>query len=138
MTTREEISAGPVHPSLSTAPKGKTYLFFIAIDQYADKIRPLYNAVRDAEAVKKCLIEKYEFDSSNLTFLRNEEVTRKAITDQFDRYTELITAEDNLLFYFSGHGYYHHSNKKGYWPTYDSKSGDKNTYLSNDEIISYI
>ncbi|MEO1628606.1 MAG: caspase family protein, partial [Bacteroidota bacterium] len=138
MTTKEDIAAGSPAPQRSPYPQGKTHLFFIAIDDYRNGISKLYNAVSDAKAISDCLIENYQVNREDLVMLINEKATKKEICHQLDRYTEEITDEDNLIFLFSGHGYFHKNTKEGYWLTADSVKGEYTSFLNNGTITRYI
>lgn len=138
MPTREDISIGSNSGIASQIPNGKTYLFFIAIDEYRNGVTRLSNAVRDARTVSECLLEHYSFDRANLKMLINEQVTKRSILKAFDEYHNIITDQDNLIFYFSGHGTYHNTIQKGYWLTAESVSGERATFFSNDEVVSFI
>ncbi|MEZ5038404.1 MAG: caspase family protein [Saprospiraceae bacterium] len=138
MPNKEDISIDLPPQWAGSHPNGKTYLLFIAIDRYTNGVTPLSNAVRDAEAVAQCLLDHYELDEKHCKMLINEEATNETITQAFDEYLALLTDQDNLLFYFSGHGFYHNPTKKGYWLTAEAKSGQRHTFFSNDEVISFV
>jgi len=70
--------------------------------------------------------------------LINSQVTKTAILEAFDEYQDIMTKDDNLIFYFSGHGYYHGKRNTGYWLTSESESQNYATYLSNYEILKFI
>lgn len=116
--------------------KRTNHLLIIGIDKYANGIPPLHNAVRDAEGFKKILLEQYQFDSKNCTFLINEAATRGNILETFTNLLNELTAEDNLIFCFSGHGTQLQKGKgsRGYWIPYDATLGKDWTYLPNEEI----
>lgn len=122
----------------SKHPVGKTYLLFIAIDNYKNGVRPLANAVSDAKAVAECLLEQFELDENYCKTLYNEEATTTAITEAFDEYLKLLSDQDNLLFYFSGHGYYHEPTQRGYWLPANAVSGRRDTFFSNNEVLDFI
>jgi formylglycine-generating enzyme required for sulfatase activity len=85
-------------------PKGKNYLFVVGIDDYKHH-NPLNNAVSDAKSLKKLLTEQYDFDAGNVVELFNADATQKSIMQKLRSY-EALTPDDNLLFFYSGHGYY--------------------------------
>ena len=117
---------------------GKHMLLLIGIDDYDKGIGALNNAVRDAEAVQEVLLEQYQFEASNCISLFNEKATRKAILQVFDRMIDLLTEQDTLTFYFSGHGEWLPSRKQGYWLPVDAVAGDRSTYLPNTEVLDLI
>ena len=119
-------------------PQGNNHLLLIGIDKYANGIPILNNAVRDAEAVKQVLQEQYQFDPDFTQTLFNQEATKDAILDAFDFYLQNLSDQDNLIFYFSGHGEYLDLNKRGYWIPVDATEGKRGSFLSNNEVIDFI
>lgn len=137
MTNKEDVLIDVPSQWTGSLPNGKTYLLIIAIDQYRNGITPLSNAVRDAQAVAQNLFDHYELEEKDCKMLIDEKATKKNIIKTLDEYLALVTNEDNLLFYFSGHGYFHAPTKRGYWLTADSISQERDTFFSNDEVISF-
>lgn len=85
--------------------KQKTnHIFAIGINHYKHQ-RDLKNPVDDCQDIIDVLCDRYTFDKGNVTFIQNEEATRDNILNQLKEYRKL-TATDNLLILFSGHGYY--------------------------------
>ncbi len=119
--------------------EGDFYLFIIAIDKYKFW-KPLNNAVKDAMDVKEILMSKYGFRQENLYELLNEEATPENIKAQFEVLRKKGTNLDNLLIYYSGHGYYDPSFDLGYWVPSLGKtnSGATETFIPNDHIRDYI
>lgn len=119
--------------------EGDYYLFIIAVDKYKFW-KPLNNAVKDAMDVKKVLMDKYGFRQENLYELLNEEATPENIRAQFEVLRKKGTNLDNLLIYYSGHGYYDPSFDLGYWVPSLGKtnSGATETFIPNDHIRDYI
>lgn len=107
-----------------------THLLCIGINQYTNGIEVLNNAVRDAQAFEKILKEKYGV--IKVLTLYDEAATLAAIIDTFDHLRNTITEADNLIIYFSGHGEL--INDRGYWIPVDAVSGERYTYLYNNEI----
>ena len=138
MPTREDMTIDSNSGAIGQIPNGKTYLFFIAIDEYRNGITQLSNAVRDAKAVAECLMKNYELGEPDLNLLINGNATQAAIANAFENYLNLVTEDDNLILYFSGHGSYYPKTKRGYWLTAESKSGDKSSFYSNSEVIDFI
>lgn len=116
---------------------GTNYLLIIACDNYSSW-KPLVNPVKDAEDLKNTLIKKYNFDFENVFELYNEEVTAAKVREAFEKIKEQGSGNDNLLIYFSGHGYYDPSFDKGYWIPQNGKLGEVSTYIPNSNILNYI
>jgi Caspase domain len=117
----------------------KNYLLLIAVDKYK-YWKSLANPVKDARDLKKILMEKYGFEAQNIFELYNEEATPENIREAFESLKNKGTNVDNLLIYYSGHGYYDPSFDLGYWVPSDGRtnSGSVSTYIPNDAIRNYI
>ena len=118
---------------------GQNYLLIIACDKYKFW-KPLNNAVKDARDVKKLLMKRYGFQNNNIYEVLNEEVTVEGVEAQFQALIKKGTNLDNLLIYYSGHGYYDASFDQGYWIPYDGRTtgNPTATYIPNDKIRDYI
>lgn len=121
------------------AAEGKNYLLIIAVDKYKFW-KSLSNPVKDARDLKKVLMEKYGFTQDHVLELYNEEATPDNIRDQFESLKEKGTDLDNLLIYYSGHGYYDPSFDLGYWVPSEGRTSQNATasYIPNDNIRNYI
>lgn len=119
------------------AQKAKNYLFVVGINKYQDW-PPLYNAVKDAENVADILTKKYLFDSTNTIVLLDSQATRNNIYATMRNYIEKITPQDNLLIYYSGHGYYDDLLNEGYWISCEAQLGTDGEYLSNTSILKLL
>ncbi|MBL7873074.1 MAG: caspase family protein [Cyclobacteriaceae bacterium] len=115
----------------------RNYLLIVGINNYT--FWPaLNNAVSDAKEVSKILTTNYQFDSLDVTVLLNDQATRSNIFEALRRYIEKITPRDNLLIYYSGHGYFDKLMSEGYWVPVDGKVNDLSGYLSNSQILKVI
>ncbi|QDV37393.1 nSTAND1 domain-containing NTPase [Tautonia plasticadhaerens] len=76
----------------------------IGVDRYSAPIRPLSNAVRDAEAIAAELRNHHGFD--RLELWRNDEATRGRLEDHLSGLATggQIGPDDRMLLYFAGHG----------------------------------
>lgn len=117
------------HQQKTAKPK-TTHLLSIGINQYTNGINPLNNAVRDAQAFEKILKDRYGV--INCRSLYNESATLEGIIAAFDELKKVITKEDNLIIYFSGHGEL--VDDQGYWIPIDAVLNKRHTYLANYEI----
>ncbi|MEO1655537.1 MAG: caspase family protein, partial [Bacteroidota bacterium] len=118
---------------------GKNYLLLIACDKYKFW-KSLKNAVKDARDVRRILINKYGFESDNIYELYNEDVTVDNMKAQFEALVSKSTNQDNLLIYYSGHGFYDASFDLGYWVPHDGRTNSNATatYFPNDLVRDYI
>jgi TonB family protein len=119
-------------------PSGRKFLFGIGINAY-QHLRPLRNAVKDLEDLTKVLLERYDFDESRLKLLKNEQATRNNIINTLYDLTnsDLLSADDSLLIYFSGHGVLD-KNQEGYWVPVESERGDIGSFIPNLVVQSKI
>ncbi|MCB9267753.1 MAG: SUMF1/EgtB/PvdO family nonheme iron enzyme [Lewinellaceae bacterium] len=116
-------------------PTGANHLLAIAINEYDHHPR-LSNCVRDAEELVKVLQEKYGFTPETTITLYDERATLENIYNQLDELTDKVTPNDNLLLYFSGHGYFHKPNRTGHLIPVDGKR--RHHYLSNSNLRDII
>ncbi len=114
-------------PSLS---KGKNYILAIGIDQY--KKSPLANCVKDTENILAELTTRYAFDEKHITILFNENATRPNILSAFKSLKEKVTPNDNLLIYFSGHGFT--EDNLGFWIPVNADTKDEAEWVSVSDI----
>lgn len=85
--------------------KGKRYAIVVGINNYPGTVNDLLYAARDAIAMTNVLTSKYEFDSNNIQLITDEKATRSAIFGAVKALkSNIITADDELVFFFSGHG----------------------------------
>ncbi len=124
--------------SPASSPRGTNYLLAIAINDYQHCTK-LNNAVLDAEAFIELLTSRYNFEAANVTFIKDTEATKRRIEQEFFRLIKMITSQDNLIVYFSGHGR-HDEHFGGNWVPVDAGTTDDDwpDYLSNDTIKSYL
>lgn len=102
--------AGAALPEKSTvasavAGYSDSWAVVIGIDDYA-KWPKLQYAVKDAQAVRQTLIEKFGFSPERVFTLQNGEATRNAILSVFhDRIGHGgVKKNDRIFVYFAGHG----------------------------------
>jgi WD40 repeat protein len=117
--------------------KARNYLFVVSINNYQHWPK-LNNAVKDGRDLAQTLMAKYTFDSTSVTYLFNEQATRNNIYKQLRLYAETITPSDNLLIYFSGHGYFDPLLNEGYWIPVDATKGADGDYLPNSTILKIL
>lgn len=123
--------------SPASSPRGANYLLAIAINDYLHCSK-LSNAVRDAEAFIELLTTRYHFDPAHVTFIKDTDATEKRIRRAFDRLIDVVTEQDNLIIYFSGHGR-HHERRGGYWIPVEAGTGDDWVdYIPNSHIKDYL
>ncbi len=140
MAKRTRAGRKPKTPAPQSAlPQGKNYLFVVGIDKYAHQPR-LYNARKDAEDVLKILTERYQFsDDPKFCFnLFDEDATQEHVFQRLDKLSEIVTEQDNLLIYFSGHGEYRSILDEGFWIPCDGRPGNIGSYIPFSVLTRYI
>jgi metacaspase-1 len=66
----------------------------------------LRGCINDIEEMNQLLVDKFNFAASNIRKLKNEEVTKTNIQNQWQWLLEDAESGDRLVFHFSGHGSY--------------------------------
>jgi WD40 repeat protein len=115
----------------------KNYLMVIGINNYQYWPK-LNNAVRDASDVASTLLSKYNFEFDNIVMLKEEQATRSNIYNSMRGLIEKIGPQDNLLIYYSGHGYFDQLLNEGYWVPVEAHTNSNGDYISNTEILKII
>lgn len=114
------------------------YLLLIGIDAYKEW-PTLNNAVSDVDSISRILTNQYRFNQENITILKNENATLGNIYQVLRSYIERITPQDNLLIYYSGHGYFDKLLNEGYWVPIDApREVNVSTMLPNAQILKII
>ncbi|MDX2248000.1 MAG: caspase family protein [Bacteroidia bacterium] len=125
------------NPSAEKAyPSRTNHLLAIGINAY-EHVGHLGNCVADTQALVSVLTEKYQFEPAQITTLYDHQATRAAILDTLDGLSRRLTARDNLLIYFAGHGYYGEHVKKGYLVPVDGKVESISSLIYNSQIRDY-
>ncbi|MCO6487206.1 MAG: caspase family protein [Phaeodactylibacter sp.] len=92
-------------------PTGANYLLAIAINKY--EYHPqLSNCVRDAKQLVKVLQEKYGFQPDHTVTLFDQEATSANLYARLLELIQKVKPQDNVVTYFSGHGFYDRSDLK--------------------------
>lgn len=117
---------------------GNNYILIIAIDKYKDKAFPvLNNAKLDAARLQTVLENKYGFDIIQEPLL-DSFADRANIINALNNLTSFLTANDNLIIYFAGHGRIHTKTETGYWVPFDGTHNSTHNYVSNSDVINTI
>lgn len=111
------------------------HLFIIGINEYLNQDN-LSSCINDCNDFKDVLLEKFEFETSNVYEIYNENATSKKIQDAFRGYIKKLDENDNLVIYYSGHGEFDEISNTGFWVTHESN--DYTDYISNQTIVNYL
>jgi len=76
------------------------------IDAYelATVWKPLDNAVNDVVRMRQTLVDVFDFDAPDEWFLTDEAATAQAILSMVDQLRQNLQPNDNLIFFYAGHG----------------------------------
>ena len=113
------------------------HLFAIGVDDYSS-LPPLNNCVRDTQSLVTVLTEKYQFEEKNVNFLYDQDASRENILNTLDALSQRLTAKDNLVIYFAGHGYYSKYSKTGFLAPVNGKADSVASLIYNSQIRDYI
>ena len=111
---------------------GNYHALVIGIDHYK-WLPQLRNADNDAKGVAELLKDKYHFNVVSLM-----DATRSDIISALDDIRMNLTAEDNLLIYYAGHGFLDNAADEGYWLPLDAKEDSTLNWISNGTITAAI
>jgi hypothetical protein len=119
------------------AAAAKNYLLVIGINNYQFWPK-LNNAVKDVNDIAGVLMSRYNFDFANITMLKDEQATRSNIYNSLRGLIEKVSPQDNLIVYFSGHGYFDELLTEGYWIPVEAHVGSSGDYISNTDILKIL
>jgi len=142
----EEIAAGDETVVVSETedidyfvpePLARNFFFAIGIDEYKHWTK-LNNAVSDVKMIKETLLSKYSFEPDFVFEIYNAEATQQGIRNELIKIKQQITANDNLLIYYAGHGYYDAEFDEGSWIPVDAQAGIETDYMANSRLVKYL
>ncbi len=113
------------------------FLLLIGVDDYQGW-PPLRNAVKDAQDVRNALWDRYRFEKEHTFELYNDEVVNAKIINVLQKIKSQIGPNDNLVIYYSGHGFYNAEFEAGYWIPYDARKGEEADYFPNETLLKYL
>lgn len=122
----------PVAPSIPNLDYGNYHALVIGNNNYRH-LSDLETAINDANAIGRVLENDYGFAVKVLT-----NATRTDILDTFSQYRRKVSAKDNLLIYFAGHGHLDRDMDEGYWLPIDAVEDSFTNWISNSSIISSV
>lgn len=134
ITSLGDVLPAPVKPfSVSDNVKfGNYYALVIGNNSYRS-VTPLKTAVADAEAVAGVLQSEYGFKVTLLI-----DASRSQMLDAFDDIRRSLTASDNLLIYYAGHGYLDSDSDRGFWLPIDADNNRRANWLSNSDLADTV
>jgi WD40 repeat protein len=113
------------------------HLFVVSINNYSHWPK-LNNAVKDGNDLVSVLLMKYNFEFANVTVIKDEQATRTNIYNGLRSLIEKVGSKDNLIIYFSGHGYFDPLLNEGYWIPKEANTNSTGEYISNTDILKIL
>lgn len=92
--------------------------------------KSLSTPVKDAQSVSNILRDNYGFESIELLI----NATRREIFKALETMANSAKANDSVLIYYAGHGYYDEAGDIGYWVPVDGEGQEDSTFISNSRI----
>lgn len=107
---------------------GRYHALVIGNNQYKHYPK-LKTAINDAAATASILREKFGVKTTLLT-----NANRFDILSALNSLRAQLTATDNLIIYYAGHGDIDDDNQRGFWLPVDAKPNDKSNWISNTAV----
>ena len=117
--------------------QGNYYALVIAVQDYQDpSVNSLQYPLQDGQNLVNTLTTYYNFESKNVTFLKNP--TRSLIIQTLDQLQKKLSERDNLLIFYAGHGYWDERLKQGFWLPSNATQASRAEWISNGTIRDYV
>ena len=93
------------------------HMLVVGINQYRNPKYRLNYAIPDATAFKQIIEKNHSsiFGKANITYIKDTEVTRKKIMQEFTKLKTNAKQEDVFIFYYAGHGVMSMENKSQFY-----------------------
>ena len=98
-------SKGAIATGVVSEPTAKGYAIIIGISDYDGTSNDLNYCDDDAQDFNNVLLTRYNWKSSQISLLIDDEATRTAIVDEIETVTKKAKENDEVIFFYSGHGY---------------------------------
>ncbi len=116
---------------------GEYYALLIGVNEYEESVlSDLDNPISDMESITEVLQKNYTFKEDNIVQLTNAK--RRDIINALDQLSSRVTARDNLLIFYAGHGYWDSKSEVGYWIPSDGKRNSKAEWFRNSTLRDYL
>lgn len=133
----EPAKTAEATPPSNGKPKHNYFALMIAVEEYQDPaITPLSEPLSDLNKLKKVLVERYTFEEENITVLKNP--TFEGLYMAFEELTKTITANDNLLIFYAGHGFFDQKANIGFWLPSDAAQKSTSRWFRNSTLVENI
>ncbi len=117
--------------------KGDYYALLIAESEYKNPgFFNLENPIKDAEAIKNVISTRYTFKEENIKLLKNPGM--EGILGAFDELSRKLTANDNLLIFYAGHGWWDYEAGIGFWLPSDADNINRTRWIRNSTVQDFM
>jgi formylglycine-generating enzyme required for sulfatase activity len=131
--SRAQSQRGQGASSTRPVVSGRYYALLIGVQNYRHpSVNPLDYPLKDAEMVRQALTAEYSFEPQDVTLLKDPD--RETILTALDQLARKLRAEDNLLIFYAGHGYWDEQREQGYWLPSDAQYGSYSKLISNSDL----
>ncbi len=120
---KAQIAHTELNNEVANLSIGKKYAVIIGINNYKNGIDSLKTPVNDAKEVAKVLQNSYGFETILLT---DSSATKDNILETIENIAKKTKANDQMIIYYGGHGYFEKRTNTSYWLPSDAKS---NSYV---------
>jgi formylglycine-generating enzyme required for sulfatase activity len=127
------VAVTPQVPAGSVPISGDYWALIIGIDQY-QHVPKLQSAVKDAQAVREVLVQRYGFARDHVIELINGQATRERIENALYQVRKKTGPNDSVFIYYAGHGQIDQEDQIGYWVPVEGKAQSPGTFISNARI----
>ncbi len=86
------------------AARGEKHALLIGIGSYPEPIVRLDGPPHDIDALRRRLVDDWDFERANVVTLIDGEATKAAILHRLDRLAAITRPQDFVFVYYSGHG----------------------------------
>lgn len=131
-----------IENNLDNIITGKYHALIIGVGDYIDDSLDLDkdpskgSPTEDAENLYRVLTTKYNFDKSNVVYLKNP--TEKEINRNFVMLRSRVGKNDSVLIFYAGHGSYDSKTERGYWMPSDFEKKFEDNVVLNTDIVNHI
>ena len=112
---------------------GEYWALIIGIDKYRH-VPKLQSAVRDAQAVREVLVQRYGFTRDRIIEIINDQATREGIENALYQLRKKAGKDDSVFIYYAGHGQIDQEDQIGYWVPMEGKPQSPGTFISNARV----
>jgi hypothetical protein len=126
---RSVNKSSSANSNLSGINFGNYYALVIGNDNYAN-FSNLKTPVSDAKSVASVLRSQYGFKTSVL-----KNASKRKMLSAFNTFVKRLSAQDNLLIYYAGHG---QLNGGGHWLPSDAETSNRKSWIPNTQLTNFI